>query len=105
MFDDFLVSLRELVKICMLFSEDCNHQGPDYHWLLGWCALLTALPDSGADVAVARLNITEQHGDHKDNLPLSLITPGTVRLSVGGHRDDLHDYPKVNGMLLLMESL
>ena len=45
-------------------------------------ALLTALPDSGADVSVAGLNVIKQLGDHKNNRLPSPVTPRTV----SGHR-------------------
>ena len=78
-------------------------------------ALLTALPDSGADVSVAGLNVIEQLSDHKDNLLPSQVTPRTVsghrmypigklpvKITVGNstYKDDLHIYPEVNGILL-----
>ena len=78
-------------------------------------ALLTALPDSGADVSVAGIDIIKQLGDHKDNLLPSHITPRTVsghKMSPIGklpvditirnstYRDEIHIYPEVNGVLL-----
>ena len=78
-------------------------------------ALLTALPDSGADVSVAGLNAIEQLRDHKDNFLPSQVTPRTVsghrmypigklpvKITVGNstYQVDLHIYLEVNGILL-----
>ena len=78
-------------------------------------AVLEALPDSGADISVARPTTIKQLGEHCNNLVASDITPRgvsghkmtpigqlPVQITLGQttHTDTLHIYPNIKGILL-----
>ena len=78
-------------------------------------ANVKALPDSGADISVAGIEVIELLGDHRDNLLPSRVTPRTVsghkmcpmgRLPVtitlegATQTDDLYIHPDIKGVLL-----
>ena len=73
------------------------------------------LPDSGAEISVAGPSIIQSLRDHPDNLLPSQITPRTVnsqkmtptgkrpvQIKIGNHthKDELHIYPNVKGVLM-----
>ena len=77
------------------------------------------LPDSGADISVAGPSVIQSLNDHPGNLLPSQITPCTVngqtmtpigklpvQIKIGNHihKDELHIYPDIKGILISWKS-
>ena len=82
---------------------------------LNGAANLDSLPDSGADISAAGTQALRELGEHVDNLLPSRIVPRAVngtkmkpirklpvtfQLGTTKHKDELHIYPEVTGVLL-----
>ena len=82
---------------------------------LNGTASINSLPDSGADISAAGTQALRELGEHVDNLLPSRVIPRAVngmqmkpigklpvtfQLGTTTHKDDLHIYSEVTGVLL-----